>query len=719
MTRRVRTGRDGKSSESSASELGAYLFTLAIIADTHLNQEEYGSTSPYECNRVANGRTRHVVQQLNRFRPRLVIHLGDLVHPVPALPSYGQAARNFQELTKELRCKLYLVPGNHDVGDKPVAWAPAGTVNDAYLGLWRQYFSDHYYAFDFRGLHFVVLDAQIINSGLDCEAEQRRWLEGELATHANQRTFLCLHYPPYLTDPEESESYDNLGEPGRSWLLRLVETYRPEAMFCGHVHNFWYNRHGTTECYVLPSTAFVRHDYSELYRAEPGDPEHGRNDLPKLGYFLVRIYERGHVCHVVRTYGATVEPGQTLAPGVEGVPSLHTKENHRAPLGLDLRQPWAEIVEIPPSGAVDEFGRKKARNDYPVMALWEMGIRKLRVPVQDVEDLRIRERMRVLRSLGHQFTVYTFGVPEGPRRDILVEHHDVVDVWEVVCDWPEVRRTVEAIREVKAKAPLTAYLSRLRSKDHAPADGSRYYHAIDHGFLSTERGVIEGLLRAEDTASVIDGFVCRVARQASPWVEIAAAGAIASELRTGCAVHVRMASGNPAESFKDDLDNANRVAEALVAAMAQSAPGQPGVDVFIDTFADVDRGYFVRNGLVDRRYNPRLGSHVVRHLYGALSASPHALTPGELRGVGFGRLCTLERSEELLALVMPERQILVERVPAGKTFPGTAGTARRIDLETGHVQHWPWRRSGDELELTPGIACARPTLIAFALGGRG
>ena len=64
--------------------LGAYLFTIAVIADTHMNQEEYGSTSPYETNRVANARTRHVVQELNRLGPELVIHLGDLVHPVPA-----------------------------------------------------------------------------------------------------------------------------------------------------------------------------------------------------------------------------------------------------------------------------------------------------------------------------------------------------------------------------------------------------------------------------------------------------------------------------------------------------------------------------------------------------------------------------------------------------------------------------------------------------------
>jgi predicted phosphodiesterase len=295
-------------------DLGRYLFSIVVVADTHMNEVEYGSSSPYECNRIANARTRYVIERLNQIDPALTIHLGDLIHPVPSMPTYAQAAGNFKALTAALRSRLHLVPGNHDVGDKPVAWAPAGIVNDEALARWREHFGDHYYAFDFRGLHIVVLDAQIINSGLHAEAEQRGWLERDLAAHAGQRTFLCLHYPPYVSDPDESESYDNIAEPGRGWLLGLIETYKPEAVFCGHVHNFWYNRHGASDCYILPSTAFVRQDYSELARVAPVDGS-GRDEKEKLGFFVVRIHERGHVCHVERTYGVSLDPGQPEPPG--------------------------------------------------------------------------------------------------------------------------------------------------------------------------------------------------------------------------------------------------------------------------------------------------------------------------------------------------------------------------------------------------------------------
>src|SRR5262245_55422544 len=340
------------------------------------------------------------------------------------------------------------------------------------------------------------------------------------------------------------------------------------------------------------------------------------------------------------------------------------------------------MIEIPPMGALDEFERKKVRNDYPLMALWEMGVRKLRMPFQDLEDPRIRERMQVLRTLGHRFTVYTLEVPRQRARDLLIEHHEVVDAWEVVCSWPEVERTIAAIQEVKAKAPLSAYLSKLRSKEDVQREGSRYYHFINHGFIVSERPAVETLRRANGAASVIDGIVFRVVRQASPWGEIASVADIAAALGIRATCHLRMTSTNPAEEFRDDLANANRVAEALLAVLAVAARGQ--VDVFVDTFADIDRGYFVRNGLVDRRYNPRLGSHVVRNLYGALNASAKPVTRGGSHDVTSGRICTAEVEGEVMALVLPEQKIRVDRVPANRR-DAISGKARRIDLETGRI----------------------------------
>ena len=307
--------------DDTIQSIGERLLSFAVITDTHLNQSEENCTSPYEVNKLANGRMRHVIRDLNERDLAFVINVGDLIHPVPAMPDlYEQAADRFFEHIGDLKHALYLTPGNHDIGDKPNDWAPAAGVCgvcDEYINLWEKFFGAQYQSFDHQGFHFIIINAQIINSGLSSEAEQLKWLESDLEANKNKRIFLHSHYPPYFSKPEEEENYDNIGEPGRSWILGLLEKYDVEAMFIGHVHNFWFNRYANTDCYLLPSTAFVRQDYSEMYRVRPGpNDEAGRNDTPKLGYFVVHVHEGGHLCEIVRTYGNVVEPESSGFPCV-------------------------------------------------------------------------------------------------------------------------------------------------------------------------------------------------------------------------------------------------------------------------------------------------------------------------------------------------------------------------------------------------------------------
>jgi hypothetical protein len=198
-------------------------------------------------------------------------------------------------------------------------------------------------------------------------------------------------------------------------MLDLLEEYGVEALFIGHVHNFWFYRYAETDCYLLPSTAFVRLDYSEMYRIPPSpDSEFGRNDKAKLGYFVVHVHEGGHVCDVIRTYGTEAAKGSPDASGPARIAAVHPRLNRRGDFGFDMRQNWMEIVEIPPTGGLDEFDRKEVRNDYPLMALWEMGVKKVRVPLRDLLVPDNIDRMRMLKAHGHEFTLFSFGDP-APR----------------------------------------------------------------------------------------------------------------------------------------------------------------------------------------------------------------------------------------------------------------------------------------------------------------
>ena len=82
----------------------------------------------------------------------------------------------------------------------------------------------------------------------------------------------------------------------------------------GVVHNWFYNRVGSTECYILPSIAFVRHDYTEMFRVGPG-PEEGRELL---------------------------DP--TRPPRARGQPRDHRDRAGRAHLALDTAHGQVELV---------------------------------------------------------------------------------------------------------------------------------------------------------------------------------------------------------------------------------------------------------------------------------------------------------------------------------------------------------------------------------------
>ena len=682
----------------SGNDLGDHVFTFVVVADTHMNQEEAQSSSPYACNALANARTRFVLQEINRLNPEFVIHLGDLINPVPALPSYARAAENFHAVARELHCPLHLTPGNHDIGDKPVTWMPAGTVCEAYVGLYEKHFGRHFYSFDHGDFHFVVINAQLLNSGLAGERDQRTWLEADLEANRDRRTFLSTHYPAFVTDRDENGSYDNIDEPGRSWLLGLIERYRPEAVFAGHVHNFWYDLVGDTECYILPSTAFVRHDYSEMYKIEPG-PENGRNDEAKLGYFVVQVYEHGHVAHVVRTYGATVPEGETLPRGPEKLATPHTRENRIAPVGVDLRHPWAEVIEIAAGGAVDEFERKRARNDYSMMALWEMGVRNLRVPIQDLADANTRRRMEILKRMGHRFTVFTYEIPEGGRRDLLIGSRHLVDAWEVVLPWRDIDTKIDGFRAIKDESGIPVHLSKLRTHDDSKFDGHRFNHFINHGLILAERESVEDFLRRADRRAAVDGFVFRVTRDRDPWEAVAEARALSRDLDVRAVLHIRMASASPAEDFKDDLANANRVAEATCAALAGA-----DIEVFLDTFLDVDRGYFARTGLVDRRCNPRMAAHVVRNLHGAFATFPSAPEPAGSTSDSAARFCTMRAPGLGVHLVLP--RAAGARIEAIPDADGSA-KGRWIDLVKGEIHPLDMGNG----RLAAPVECAGPALF--------
>ena len=146
--------------------------------------------------------------------------------------------------------------------------------------------------------------------------------------------------PPFFVDEEEPDKgfYNSLDEPGRSWLTGLIRQHRVELLLSGHTHFRVFNRIGDTRFFVAPSTTTSRAGFSEAFSVAPA-PEQGRNDTPKLGFFLVRVDESDERVHFIRADG---EIGPTEGEARRMRLLTRTSPDLAAsPVGLFLRTPLA------------------------------------------------------------------------------------------------------------------------------------------------------------------------------------------------------------------------------------------------------------------------------------------------------------------------------------------------------------------------------------------
>lgn len=594
------------------------IFSFAVITDSHLNPSDKPNTSPWQTNRLANDRVAFAVNEINQQNPAFVIHLGDIIHPTPSSSEYCSAAEAAKRVFGKLNSPFHLLPGNHDIGDKPLDWMPADCITEQAIKLYRKTFGPDRGSFDHEGCHFVWINSSLLNSGFADENEQRCWLEQDLAASSGRRIFLFMHYPPYLYHQGESSHYDNLDEPGRSWVCDLLVRYSVEALFAGHVHNFFYNRHTDTQCYVLPSVTNLRQDYAELFRIEPAD-EYGRNDTEKLGFFMVDVFQDRHVPRLVHTHGHVAAPDEKKHASVRAVPS---------PIGVHARHAWAEEVEMPYNGPLDELSRKRVRNDYPLLAIWDLGIQKLRVPISDLADERIRSRMKDLHRLTRRFTVFSFGEPDNATIQLMKAHRSIVEQWEIVLPPTDLKRTcIRLLNEPAGSLPAVAY-SKLRGHGGAERHSSEPFdHSIALGFDRAEdlARELNALSEVERSAIAAVTFRVEMDQELAPAIDEIAERAEACRVKP--IILAKLAPRRSASRPASDQEIADRVTEAIFCAWSI-----PTVEVFLDTLQDIDRGYYLRPGLIDRRCNPRAAGKVFRELQIAL----HKLCPpGKLEAAIF------------------------------------------------------------------------------------
>ena len=337
---------------------------FVVVSDTHYMLPT--KKVEFESRRKQSARAGRALQLISKLDPEFVVHMGDVVQEYPETERYHRAIREAHQQIEQCGLKPYHVAGNQDIGDKPDPTMPTRWVTSSSLAAFHDLYGHSWYSWDRENLHFVVLNSQLLNSDLPEAKEQRLWLEADLKAHAGRRLVLFLHLGLFLKDEEEPSlgHYDNIDEPDRGWLIGLIRQYGVELVFSAHSHFSFFNRIDQTRYYNTVSTSFTRPGFSELF-AGPAPPEQGRDDARKLGFYLVRVFDEGTSVHLIRTQGRTepIDASSSSRFLITGI----SRDLPQSPLGITLRHPLTQTVDVPLAWAVDRSPEGAKRLSAPFL----------------------------------------------------------------------------------------------------------------------------------------------------------------------------------------------------------------------------------------------------------------------------------------------------------------------------------------------------------------
>ena len=588
------------------------LFEFAIISDSHYMLDSGGASLEFENRRKQTARREVALRMAAALEPRFVVHNGDMVQEYPDdLERFHKSMGESLEQMRACGIEPYYVAGNHDIGDKPDPTAPASHVSREVLEWYHRTFGKSWYSFNQGDCHFVALNSQIMNGTLPDAAEQEAWVEKDLAEHAKKRLFIFLHMPPYLFDETEPSMghYDNLANPARAWLLDLVQVYEVEMLIAGHVHFAFFDHLAGARYAVLASPVFTRPGFSCLF-AGPPPPERGRNDVPKFGFYLMRVRTDRTDIHFIRTAGV-----EKLSPNTEERLITRVSETlPRSPLGITLSQPLATIAEIP--RAWPAAIRERVRNDYPLLACMEMGVGYVRAPLTDFLDTFQRRRLEILRKEGVKLNAVVIFSEEFDILDAISQIRPRIDGLEIqiVGTLYPSDKCIEIIKVLQERFDLSVTLLPIVCRE---ATSGKQFPRFRLGYTPQEILSLNQFLVVSGVT--IDRIICKVNTDWSLCNQIQEIAGITP------LSHISNVDFSLEFSATNDQINANLAAEGLF-----STATIPGSRIYFEPFSDLDRTMDVTHGLLDTLCNPRSASRVLQALNtimysGSLKISKHSL----------------------------------------------------------------------------------------------
>jgi len=556
---------------------------FVVVADTHYfadpDHADADAIAEFPSRRVQGERATAVWETIADLDPTFIVHMGDLVQEFPGRPDFDRAQQEAlaQIDAVGLRDRIHFVAGNHDVGDKPDPTMPTHAVTEQDLTAHEERFGSTYTQWQHGGLRFAILNSQILNSDLPAAGQQQAWLE-ELLSVGEDNLILFLHLPLYLRDAQDPHlgHYDTVAEPARGHLLRRLRHSSLQHLFAAHVHFRFYDRIGVSggaaHHWICASSCFTRPGFGQVFAAPPA-PERGRDDTPKLGFYLCRVRAGKLDVHFVPTGDGCSTQRRALTT-ISGA--------NRQRLGVTLTQPLVWQAQVPM--AYPSLVRQPVRNDYPWLLLREVGAGLVRVPCEDLGDSTQQSRLQWLRQDGLQLQAVAVGL--GSAAQTSAAHADAFDRLEVQLTDGPFPNAVQQQQLCELDSPLA--LCAIVPGDHI---AGKQHPRTRVGY------------RANELVQLLP-----IVSKCGPDVTIVMYAEVQQSLTSAALIVPATQALQLRVSLDDEETAPTWITRALIQAAAWNAP------VVVEPFIDLDRTMDGASGLLDPLCNPRRAFETARVL---------------------------------------------------------------------------------------------------------
>lgn len=247
---------------------------IVQVSDTHISRKRSYFMDNWEL----------FLGEMRASPPDLIVHSGDLSFDGADDEDDIAFARTEQE---RLPAAWLAIPGNHDIGESPLAIRLAQPIDDERIARWRRHFGTHWWCKDTGAWRIIGIDTALLGSDRPEARAQWEFLERSLAARDGRPVLLVQHMPPFLTEAEDP-AFTALAVPFavRGRLLDTCLAGGVCVIACGHVHIYQQRSYRGMDIVWAPATSF----FNIVQQQEQG------RGVPRAGY--VEWTLRGtHISH--------------------------------------------------------------------------------------------------------------------------------------------------------------------------------------------------------------------------------------------------------------------------------------------------------------------------------------------------------------------------------------------------------------------------------------